>query len=53
MATNYFYSYTSLGNRSTSKPNPDLKYVDKITGEIKYWPAFLLQNSDTERESRL
>lgn len=38
---------------SKSHPNPNLKYIDEVTGEVKYWPAFLLQNSDSERDSRL
>lgn len=48
-----FYRYTSLGNKSKSHPNPNLKYIDENTGEIKYWPAFLLQDSNSERENRL
>jgi len=49
----YDKGYTSLGSKSKSSPNPNLKYIDQNTGEVKYWPAFLLQNSDSERENRL
>ncbi|XP_050544766.1 FAD synthase-like isoform X2 [Daktulosphaira vitifoliae] len=49
----YDKGYTSLGNKSKSKPNPHLKYIDEKTGEVQYLPAFLLQNSDTERHSRI
>jgi len=48
-----FHRYTSLGNKSKSHPNPNLKYIDENTGEVKYWPAFLLQDSNSERENRL
>ncbi|XP_050434345.1 FAD synthase isoform X3 [Adelges cooleyi] len=49
----YDKGYTSLGNKSNSKPNPHLKYIDEETREIKYLPAFLLQNVKSERQSRL
>ncbi|KAF0751481.1 FAD synthase-like [Aphis craccivora] len=48
----YDKGYTSLGNKSKSHPNPNLKYIDENTGEVKYWPAFLLQDSNSERENR-
>lgn len=44
--------YSSLGNKSKSHPNPNLKYIDENTGEVKYLPAFLLQNSNSERDNR-
>ncbi|XP_015368637.1 PREDICTED: FAD synthase-like isoform X2 [Diuraphis noxia] len=49
----YDKGYTSLGNKSKSHPNPNLKYIDENTGEVKYWPAFLLQDSNSERQNRL
>ncbi|VVC39744.1 Rossmann-like alpha/beta/alpha sandwich fold,Phosphoadenosine phosphosulphate reductase [Cinara cedri] len=49
----YDKGYTSLGNKSKSCRNPNLKYIDENTGEEKYWPAFLLKNSNSERENRL
>lgn len=45
--------YSSLGNKSKSSQNPNLKYIDDNTGEVKYLPAFLLQNSNSERDNRL
>jgi len=48
-----FYRYTSLGNKSKSHPNPNLKYTDESTVVVKYCPAFLLQDSNSERENRL
>uniref|UniRef100_A0A1L8E2F6 FAD synthase n=1 Tax=Nyssomyia neivai TaxID=330878 RepID=A0A1L8E2F6_9DIPT len=48
----YDVGYTSLGGRENTTPNPNLRYVDPKTGEIKYYPAYCLWNDGMERAGR-
>uniref|UniRef100_A0A7G3ABC2 FAD synthase n=1 Tax=Lutzomyia longipalpis TaxID=7200 RepID=A0A7G3ABC2_LUTLO len=48
----YDVGYTSLGGRENTTPNPNLRYVDPKTGEIKYYPAYCLRNDGMERAGR-
>ncbi|XP_059621867.1 uncharacterized protein LOC132265297 [Phlebotomus argentipes] len=48
----YDVGYTSLGGRGNTAPNPNLRYVDPKTGEIKYYPAYCLRNDGMERAGR-
>lgn len=45
------YSYTSLGSMENTHPNPELQQVDE-RGIISYRPAYLLDNSQSERAGR-
>lgn len=47
-------SYTSLGDKTNTVPNPHLKYFNKDTGKIEYYPAHHLKDGDAfERVGRL
>ncbi|GAB0091565.1 FAD synthase [Sergentomyia squamirostris] len=48
----YDVGYTSLGGTTNTAPNPNLRYVDPKTGEIKYYPAYCLRNDGMERAGR-
>lgn len=45
-------SYTSLGSRENTVQNPALKYLGP-GGQPTYRPAYLLENEDEERNSRM
>jgi len=47
----YDQGYTSLGNPSNTLPNPALRCTDD-QGQIKYKPAYQLQDGTLEREGR-
>lgn len=46
----YDHGYTSLGNRTNTKPNPYLKEANE-NGDV-YLPAYLLNNPSEERHGR-
>ena len=46
-----FRGYTSLGTLDNTRPNCELKYVD-ASGRERYKPAYLLDDSATERKGR-
>lgn len=47
-------SYTSLGDKINTVPNPHLKYFNEATGKDDYYPAYHLKNADAyERAGRL
>ncbi|XP_055378234.1 FAD synthase [Condylostylus longicornis] len=48
----YNHGYTSLGDRSNTKPNPHLKIVNPVTGEITFRPAYELTRDELERAGR-
>nr|KAF6290618.1 flavin adenine dinucleotide synthetase 1 [Myotis myotis] len=48
----YDRGYTSLGSRENTVQNPALKYLGP-GGQPTYRPAYLLENEDEERNSRL
>lgn len=39
-------SYTSLGEKTNTLPNPHLMYFDETTGQNSYRPAYMLKHSD-------
>lgn len=41
-----FNSYTSLGDKTNTVPNPHLKYYNTNTGKDEYHPAYQLTNAD-------
>jgi len=47
----YDRGYTSLGNKSTTVPNPELKLIDS-SGKISYRPAYMLDMDAKERSGR-
>lgn len=48
------YSYTSLGDKTNTVPNPHLKYFNSDTGTDDYHPAYRLKDADAlERVGRL
>lgn len=40
------HSYTSLGDKTNTVPNPHLKYLNNETGKEEYHPAYHLKNAD-------
>ncbi|GMS84210.1 hypothetical protein PENTCL1PPCAC_6385 [Pristionchus entomophagus] len=48
----YDEGYTSLGGRTTTRKNDALKIVNERNNEVKYHPAFKLQEDDMERNGR-
>jgi len=47
----YDRGYTSLGSRSSTVPNPDLKNIDS-NGKVTYKPAYMLDIGEKERSGR-
>lgn len=48
-----YSSYTSLGDRDNTIPNPYLKRKDVVTGIVSYRPAYELEDADhLERAGR-
>lgn len=47
----YDRGYTSLGDRNSTVPNPELKVVDE-NGKIAYRPAYTLKKNSSERRGR-
>eukprot|EP00117_Sycon_ciliatum_P044132 scpid40969/ scgid31877/ FAD synthase; FAD pyrophosphorylase; FMN adenylyltransferase; Flavin adenine dinucleotide synthase; Molybdenum cofactor biosynthesis protein-like region; FAD synthase region len=49
----YDQGYTSLGGRSTTKPNPALHVENQDGRQSAHLPAYLLSNGDRERDGRV
>ena len=47
----YDQGYTSLGNPDNTQPNPALATTNS-TGEVKFQPAYTLQDPGLERQGR-
>ena len=47
----YDEGYSSLGEQDNTVKNPYLKV--NVNGDEKYMPAYLLENEEYERESRV
>jgi len=48
----YDRGYTSLGCSRTTEPNEALKYEDERTGEVRFRPAYELNDATVERQGR-
>ncbi|ALC39509.1 CG16848 [Drosophila busckii] len=48
----YDEGYTSLGCRSSTRPNPSLLDFDELDSKLKYLPAYELQDNKLERANR-
>lgn len=48
----YNEGYTSLGDKTNTKKNPNLQRIDPVTGETNYAPAYELLDDNLERAGR-